>query len=191
VPEPAPAKAGGAAAREWLAEREAELLPVPYYHVVFTLPARIAAIAYQNKAVIYDLLLKASSETPHHRGRSQASRRSHRHLVRPPHLGLDNDPAPACAHDRAGWRVLARRKALALMSSTLLPVSGRAVSPCSARCSWPSSAPLIRQVHCSSSAQACPTDRSASIRCLSGAVVKHKLGGLLQTPLRGPQGGLA
>jgi hypothetical protein len=84
VPEPAPAKAGGAAAREWLAEREAELLPVPYYHVVFTLPARIAAIAYQNKAVIYDLLLKASSETPHHRGRSQASRRSHRHLVRPP-----------------------------------------------------------------------------------------------------------
>jgi hypothetical protein len=48
------------AAREWLAEREAELLPVPYYHVVFSLPA---AIAYQNKAVIYDLLLKASSET--------------------------------------------------------------------------------------------------------------------------------
>ena len=53
----------GAAARERLAEREAELLPVPYYHVVFTLPARIADIAYQNKAVIYDLLFKASSET--------------------------------------------------------------------------------------------------------------------------------
>jgi hypothetical protein len=56
-------KCQGAAAREWLAEREAELLPVPYYHVVFTMPARIADIAYQNKAVIYDLLLKASSET--------------------------------------------------------------------------------------------------------------------------------
>ena len=39
------------------------MLPVPYYHVVFTLPARIADIAYQNKAVIYDLLFKASSET--------------------------------------------------------------------------------------------------------------------------------
>jgi hypothetical protein len=39
------------------------LLPVPYYHVVFTLPARIADIAYQNKGVIYDLLFKASSET--------------------------------------------------------------------------------------------------------------------------------
>ena len=56
-------KCQGAAAREWLAAREAELLPVPYYHVVFSLPAQIAAIAYQNKAVIYDLLFKASSET--------------------------------------------------------------------------------------------------------------------------------
>jgi hypothetical protein len=56
-------KCQGAAAREWLAEREAELLPVPYYHVVFTLPAAIADIAYQNKAVIYDLLFKASAET--------------------------------------------------------------------------------------------------------------------------------
>jgi hypothetical protein len=53
----------GAAAREWLAEREAELLPVPYYQVVFTLPAAIADIAYQNKAVVYDLLFKVSAET--------------------------------------------------------------------------------------------------------------------------------
>jgi Putative transposase/Transposase zinc-binding domain len=56
-------KCQGAAAREWLAEREAELLPVPYYHVVFTLPAVIADIAYHSKAVIYDLLFKASAET--------------------------------------------------------------------------------------------------------------------------------
>jgi ssDNA-binding Zn-finger/Zn-ribbon topoisomerase 1 len=56
-------KCQGAAAQEWLAAREAELLPVPYYHVVFTLPAQIADIAYQNKAVIYDLLFKASAET--------------------------------------------------------------------------------------------------------------------------------
>jgi hypothetical protein len=55
-------KCQGAAARDWLAEREADLLPVPYFHLVFTLPAAIAAIAYQNKAVIYDLLFKASSE---------------------------------------------------------------------------------------------------------------------------------
>ncbi len=41
----------GAAAREWLAAREAELLPAPYFHVVFTVPAPIADIAHQNKAV--------------------------------------------------------------------------------------------------------------------------------------------
>jgi hypothetical protein len=51
------------AAKEWLADREAELLPVPYYHVVFTLPAPIGDIAYQNKAVIYDILFKAAAET--------------------------------------------------------------------------------------------------------------------------------
>ena len=56
-------KCQGAAARTWLAERQAELLPVPYFHVVFTLPAPIADIAYQNKAVIYDLLFKVSAET--------------------------------------------------------------------------------------------------------------------------------
>jgi len=56
-------KCQGAAAKEWLAERQAELLPVPYYHVVFTLPALIADIAYHNKAVIYDLLFKAAAET--------------------------------------------------------------------------------------------------------------------------------
>jgi hypothetical protein len=44
-------------------EREAELLPVPYFYVVYTLPAAIRDIAYQNKAVIYDLLFKASAET--------------------------------------------------------------------------------------------------------------------------------
>src|SRR5215216_1097646 len=56
-------KCQAAAAKEWIAEREAELLPVPYYHVVFTLPAPIADIAYQNKAAIYDLLFKVSAET--------------------------------------------------------------------------------------------------------------------------------
>ncbi len=55
-------KCQGAAARNWLADREAELLPVGYFHIVFTLPGRIADIAYQNKGVIYDLLFKASAE---------------------------------------------------------------------------------------------------------------------------------
>ncbi len=56
-------KCQGAAARTWLAEREADLLPVGYFHVVFTLPAEIAQIAFYNKALLYDLLFRAASET--------------------------------------------------------------------------------------------------------------------------------
>ncbi len=56
-------KCQAAAARQWLAEREAELLPVPYYHVVFTLPAAIGAIAFHNKAAAYDLLFRTAAET--------------------------------------------------------------------------------------------------------------------------------
>lgn len=53
----------GAAARRWLEARQAELLPLAYYHVVFTLPAQVADIAFHNKAVVYDLLFKAASQT--------------------------------------------------------------------------------------------------------------------------------
>jgi hypothetical protein len=56
-------KCQATAAQDWLEAREAELLPVGYFHVVFTLPAPIADIAFQNKRVVYDLLFKASAET--------------------------------------------------------------------------------------------------------------------------------
>jgi hypothetical protein len=56
-------KCQGAVAQDWLADREADLLPVGYFHLVFTLPAEIAPIAYQNKAVVYDLLFRAAAET--------------------------------------------------------------------------------------------------------------------------------
>jgi hypothetical protein len=56
-------KCQGAAAQRWLEARQAELLPLAYYHVVFTLPAQIGDIAYQNKAVVYDILFKAASQT--------------------------------------------------------------------------------------------------------------------------------
>jgi len=51
------------AAQRWLEERQADLLPVAYYHVVFTLPAPISAIAYTNKALIYRLLFEVAAET--------------------------------------------------------------------------------------------------------------------------------
>ena len=56
-------KCQASAARRWLEAREADLLPVEYYHVVFTLPAPIAELAYQNKAVIYGLLFDVAAET--------------------------------------------------------------------------------------------------------------------------------
>jgi len=56
-------KCQAAASRRWLADREAELLPVPYFHVVYTLPSELRDIAYQNKRVVYNLLMKAAAET--------------------------------------------------------------------------------------------------------------------------------
>jgi len=157
-------KCQGAAAREWLAEREAELLPVPYYHVVFTLPARIADIAYQNKAVIYDLLFKASSETmltiaadPKHLGArigilsvlhtwgSAMTHHPHVHMI---------VPGGGFSLDANRWVACRPRFFLAV----------RVLSECSAGCSWTSSAPPIGPVNCSS---------SASMRGLS--IRKHSL----------------
>src|SRR5437879_4160236 len=56
-------KCQGQARAEWLASRQAELLPVPYFHVVFTLPAPVAEIAFQNKATVYAILLRTAAET--------------------------------------------------------------------------------------------------------------------------------
>ena len=56
-------KCQGLARAAWLADRQAELLPVPYFHVVFTVPAPVAEIAFQNKAVVYAILFKAAAET--------------------------------------------------------------------------------------------------------------------------------
>ncbi len=48
---------------QWLERRQADLLPVPYFHVVFTVPQEIAAIAFQNKRVVHDILFQATAET--------------------------------------------------------------------------------------------------------------------------------
>jgi Putative transposase/Transposase zinc-binding domain len=101
------------AAKEWLAARQADLLPVPYFHVVFTLPRPIADIAYHNKAVVYDLLLKVAAETlitiaadPKHLGArigltavlhtwgSPLTHHPHAHII-VPGGGLSSKPAPA------------------------------------------------------------------------------------------------
>src|SRR6185312_6541728 len=55
-------KCQGLTRAQWIADRQAELLPVPYFHLVFTVPAAIAGIALQNKAVVYDILFRAAAE---------------------------------------------------------------------------------------------------------------------------------
>jgi hypothetical protein len=56
-------KCQSSAAKRWLEDRQADLLPVEYYHLVFTLPASIGHIAYQNPALVYDLLFKVTAQT--------------------------------------------------------------------------------------------------------------------------------
>ena len=101
-----------------------------YYHVVFTLPAAIADIAYQNKAVIYDLLFKASAETlitiaadPKHLGARIGI------TVRAAHLGIGADPSSTRPHDRAGRRHLPGWRALDSLPAGLFPAGAGAVAP--------------------------------------------------------------
>ena len=129
-----------AARAQWLADREAELLPVPYFHVVFTLPAAIAAIAFQNKRAVYDILFSAAAETlAHHRRRPSASRRRDRPHRRAAHLGPDAHPSsarPLSSCPAAGSRWTARD------GSPLAPTSSCTLTcwrVCSAARCWPCS----------------------------------------------------
>src|SRR5271163_4346057 len=117
-------KCQGAAAQRWLEAREAELLPLAYYHVVFTLPAQIGDIAFHNKAVVYGILFKAASEAlltiaadPRHLGArigltavlhtwgSAMTHHPHVHCI-VPGGGVSLKPAPA---DAGGQRWVAWR----------------------------------------------------------------------------------
>src|SRR3981189_1145662 len=89
-------KCQAAASREWLAEREAELLPVPYFHVVFTLPAhdrrhRLSEQGSGLRPAVQGVIRGRADD----RGGSRAPGRPHRHHRRAPHLGLDHDPEPS------------------------------------------------------------------------------------------------
>ena len=107
-------KCQGGVAKAWLAARQAELLPVAYYHVVFTLPAPIGDIAYYNKAVIYAILFKAAAETlitiardPKHQAcPCESGGRPHRPDRRAAHMEFGTDPSSAPAWHRAGrWHL--------------------------------------------------------------------------------------
>ena len=123
-------KCQAAAARQWLADREAELLPVPYYHVVFTLPAAIGAIAFHNKAAVYDLLFRTAAETlttiaadPKHLGARIG-------LTAVLHTwGSALTHHPARPRHRSRRRPVAGRIALDRLQARLLPARARALAP--------------------------------------------------------------
>lgn len=98
-------KCQSSAARRWLDARQSDLLPLEYYHVVFTLPAAIAAIAYQNKALIYGLLFDVAAETLLTIGAdTQAFRRAHRRHTGAAYVGLSSDTSPTRARRCPRWR---------------------------------------------------------------------------------------
>ena len=176
-------KCQGAAAREWLGEREAELLPVPYFHVVFSLPAQVADIAYQNKAVIYDILFKASAEAmitiaadPKHLG-AQIGILSVLHtwgsaLNHHPHVHMIV-PGGGISFDGTRW--VACRSNFLLSVEVLSRLFRRLVLE---KLIVARPAAILRQPR---SAREC-----AGLRGLSGAAVEVRLGRLCQTPVRRP-----
>src|SRR5271166_3081163 len=184
-------KCQAAASRRWLADREAELLPVPYFHVVYTLPSKLRDIAYQNKHVVYDLLMKAAAETtlaiaanPRRLGARIGITAVHAHL------GLDPHPSSARAYDRARWRALARRIAMGRRPLQL----PRARQPAGAsiqrqdagdahRCA-PRRPVEVLQHPC----RAC---RQEDLQALHRPAAAHQVGRLLQGAVRGTEASAA
>ena len=123
-------KCQGLARAEWLAERQAELLPVPYFHVVFTLPAPAAEIAFQNKRGVYAILFRAAAEAlrtvaadPRHLGAESRRGRRAAYLG----TGLASSSAPALHRPRR--RHLARRNAWVACPTRLPAAGARALAP--------------------------------------------------------------
>ena len=122
---------------------------------------------------------------PHDRGRSQASRRSHRHHLGAAHLGFRPDPSPACAHDRAGGRHVARwQRWVSCRPRFFLPVP--VLSRLFRRLFLASCARRTRPASCSSSA-IMPGSMTASIQGLSSATAQDRVGGLRKEPFGGPE----
>ena len=172
-------------ARErWIAARRRELLPTPYVHVVFTLPPQLAALALQNKKVIYGLLLRASAETLlEGRAQPRPSRSRDRLLQRAPHLEPETPTSSPCPLCRSRRRTLPRSRPLDSIPPTLLPSHRR------------TAARVSRQVRrrpevCLRTPSTAPGRRTRTahpsqvLRCLAASALPQRLDRLLQTTLR-------
>ena len=115
-------------AQRWLEARQADLLPVEYYHVVFTLPAPISALAWHEQGVGLSALFEVAAETlltiaadPKHLGATIGAT-----LVL--HVGLGDDAPPSRTPHRPQWRPVGRRAALDCLPAWLLPAGPRALA---------------------------------------------------------------
>ena len=169
-------------------QREAELLPIPYFHVVFTLPSAIGDIAYQNKAVIYDLLFKASSETmltiaadPKHLGarigitsvlHSWGSAMTHH-----PHLHMIV-PGGGLSMDDSRW--------ISCKPNFLLPV--RVLSKLFRRLDAGEASGGTRSRQAAVPRLTCASGRCQDVRGVPRPAQQEALVRLRQAPVRGPEG---
>ena len=126
-------KCQGSQALAWMKQRKSELLDVPYFHVVFTLPARIAdhRLPEQGRR-LRSPVQGFLADNAHDCGRSQAPGRQDRLHLGAPHLGLRDDPSSTRPHDRAGRWDIARRHALDRLPSKLSLAGARCCRGCSA-----------------------------------------------------------
>ena len=178
-------KCQGQARAEWLAARQAELLPVPYFHVVFTLPAPVAEIAFQNKADgLRHPVPRRGRDAAHHRRRSEASRRRDRPRRRAPHLGPEPAPSSARPLRRAGRRPLARRHALGRLPARLLPAGPRALAALPPPVPRRAARRLRRPAISASSAISPASRRARRLRPPAPRTAPRRLGRLCQAALR-------
>ena len=174
---------------QWLEDRQADLLPVEYFHVVFTLPEEIAAIAYQNKAVVYDILFHATAETlrtiaadPKHLGAEigfiAILHTWGQNLLHHPHLHCVVPGGGICAR----WR------ALDLLPAGILSAGAGAVATVSPAVPGAVAARPLRRASCTSSTPwpGCRTPRPSPA---SGSGRQSRVGGLRQAAIRGPAAG--
>ena len=181
-------KCQGPAARDWMEARADDLLPVEYFHVVFTLPAGIARIAFWNKRVVYGLLFRAAAETVMTIASDpKAVGCACRHDGGAAHLGFGADPPSTHPHDRAGRWAIARWHQMGRLQAGFLSARARVVAPVSA--------PVSGRADGSASRRGTRLLRGPDgargyrdIRRLPYPIPQDRMGGLCQAALRRPRG---
>ncbi len=187
LPQPPLPEVPGRGGQGWLAEREAELLPVPYYHVVFTLPGadrrhRLSEQGRRLRPAVQGL----GRDADHHRRRSQASGRADRHHLGAAHLGVGAHPPSARSHDRSRRRHLARTARAGSPAGPASSCRCACSRGCSAGCSSKSSIAAHAAGRLHFFGARAQLARPSRLRGLSGADARRRMGRLRQAPVRRP-----